>query len=226
MKEQIEAILKSKDLKDISIEMVESALDSQLPDEFLKEIPVLKSFVAFKNLFISISDKIFIKKAMRVLIELGEVNWRERVELANELSDKNGNGAEKILMAIDKIETFEKCQVYGRLCRLKALNKITLDGFLRLTKVIQDAYLDDLYLIRDFKKGQGKVGWGGDYAPIFSLGLIFQESSEQEEIRINHHMRDENDQEVLGGKIEFNYYLSDTGTTLLEHYDELFPKGV
>ena len=113
MKEQINTIIKSKELKEITNEIVENVLDNQISDELLKEIPIVKSLVAVKRIYSSYTDQIFIKKAMNVLLELGEVNWRQRVELTEELHDENSSGAEKILLAIDRLETIEKCIVYG-----------------------------------------------------------------------------------------------------------------
>ncbi|EPR71037.1 hypothetical protein [Cyclobacterium qasimii] len=224
MREQFTEIIQSKDLKDISIDLIEKVLDNEISSEILKEVPILKSLVAARNIYQSYTDRIFINKAMNVLLELGETNWKERIELTRELDDDDESGPEKILMAIDRLETTKKCKVYGRLCSLKALRKLKYtEDFLRLTKLIQDAYLDDLILVTDFKKGERKEIHLGDYYPILSLGLIYQESTEQKPIEKNHQYN-EYDPEFKGGEIEFNYLLSDLGVTLLEHFYDLFPE--
>lgn len=223
MKEQFNEIIKSQDLREITMDPVEKVLDNEITTEGLKEVPILKYLVAAKRIYSSYTDRIFIKKAMHVLLELEEVNWAERVELTAELDDENGSGAEKILMAIDRLESIEKCKVYGRLCKLRALGKIDKPDFKRLTKLIQDAYLDDLILVTDFKKDERKEIWEGDYFSIITLGLLFQEPSEQKPVKRN----DDYDgfgSEFKGGEIKFNYLLSDLGNVLLEHYDELFPQ--
>ena len=224
MKEQFTEIIKSQDLKDITLDLVEKVLDNEITNEIVKEIPILKSLVAARNIYSSYTDRLFIKKAMNVLLELGDINWKERVELTSELDDEDETGAEKILMAIDRLETTKKAKVYGRLCKLKALNKIKFtEDFLRLTKLIQDAYLDDLILVTEFKKGERKEIHEGDYYPLISLGLLYQEPSEQEPIQ-KLEQYNEYDPEFKGGEIKFNYLLSDLGETLLEHYYELFPE--
>ncbi len=223
MKDQFNEIIKSKDLKDISIDLVEKVLDNEITNEALKEVPILKSIIAVRNIYNSYTDRIFIKKAMKVLLELGETSSEERIQLTAELDDENENGAEKILLAIDRFETFEKCKIYGRLCKLKANGKIVKYDFLRLTKLIQDAYLDDLILVTDFMKGERKEIHEGDYYPILSLGLIYQEPSEQLPI-VKNHQYGEYDPEFTGGEIKFNYVLSDLGQTLLENYYDLFPE--
>jgi len=223
VKEQFNEIINSKDLKDISIDLVEKVLDNEITDKLLKEIPILKSLVAARNMYQSYTDRIFIKKAMYVLLELGETNLKERIELTKELDDIDESGAEKILMAIDRFETIKKSKVYGRLCRLKAIGKLKYkDDFLRLTKLIQDAYLDDLILVTSFSKGEKKEIHEGDYYPLINLGLIFQEPSEQKPIERIHHYN-EYEPEFINSKIEFNYLLSDLGLLFLEHYYDLLP---
>ena len=222
MKVQFTDIIQSKDLKDISIELVDKVLDNEISNDILKEIPILKSLVAARNIYTSITDKIFIKKTMNVLLELGDINWKDRIELTSDLNDDDGSAVEKILMAINHLETTEKCKVYGRLCKLKALGKLDTDDFLRLTKLIQDAYLDDLYLVTEFKRDEKKKIHEGDYYPAISLGLIYQEPSEQKPIeRVEQY--NEYDPEFKGGDIEFYYRLSYLGQIMLKNYYDLFP---
>ena len=93
MRDQFNEIIKSKDLKDISIDLIEKVFDNEITNDVLREIPILKSIVAVQKIYTSYSDKIFIKKAMNVLLELSETNWKERVELTAELDDEHESGA-------------------------------------------------------------------------------------------------------------------------------------
>lgn len=224
MKEQIDIIVNSKDLKGITNDMVEKVLDNQISDEVLKEVPIVKSLVAIKNLYTSYTDRIFIKKAMTVLLEMGDVDWKQRVELTGELSDENSSGAEKILLAIDRLETIEKCKVFGRLCKIKALDKIDVYEYLRLTKLIQDAYLDDLELITSYaaelKDEKIKI-YDDEHAPLISLGLIYQRRSEQKPIEKVPNP-EEYGPEYVGGNIEFTYNLTWLGDLLQKFYYDLF----
>ncbi len=222
MKEQIDILVNSKELKEITSDFVEKVLDSQISDEILKEIPILKVLVGIKNIYTSYTDRIFIKKAMNVLLELGDVNWKERVELTRELDDEDSSGTEKILMAIDQLETIKKCKVFGKLCKLKAQNKIDADEFSRMTKLIQDSYLDDLELVPYFKEKKKEDVYEDEFFPLIALGLIYQEQSAPEPIE-KVEPCDYGDREYYkGGEIEFSYSLSYLGGLLLEHYSELF----
>ena len=235
MKEQFNQIIKSEGLKDITVDLVEKVLDDKIGEEIIKEIPILKSLIAAKNIYSSYTDRIFIKKAMNVLLELSDTNWKERIELTSDLDDENGSGAEKILLAIDNLETLEKCKVFGRLCKLKALGEIDIYEFKRLTKLIQDAYLDDLELLPNFSNrlekakeeknsylGRNKI-YMEEFYPLIGLGLIYQEQGEQTPIEKVEPMSIKDPAPYYkGGEIEILFFISDLGRLLLSFYDHLF----
>ena len=224
MKEQFQEIIKSKDLKDISSDLVEKVLDNQITDEVVKEIPILKTIVAVKNIYNSYTDRIFIKKAMSVLLELGELNEDEKETFLEDLEDGDETAVEKILMSVDKLETLKKCKVFGRLCKLKARGEFYAEEFLRLTNIIQRAYLDDLILVKNFERLERKEIYEEEYYPLIALGLIHQERSEQTPIERNHQY-EEYDPEFKGGEIKFYYRLTDLGASLHLYYDDLFLKN-
>ncbi|WP_439505758.1 hypothetical protein [Sediminibacterium sp.] len=224
MKEQFQEIIKSKELKDISTELVEKVLDNKITDEVVKEIPILKTIIAVKNIYNTYTDRIFIKKAMSVLLELGELNEVEKDAFLEDLEDIDETAVEKILMSVDKLETLKKCKVFGRLCKLKARGEFYVDQFLRLTNLIQRAYLDDLILVKNFNRLERKEIYEEEYYPLIALGLIYQERLEQTPIERNHQY-EEYDPEFKGGNIKLYYRLTDLGSTLHLFYDELFPKN-
>lgn len=237
MKEQFNQIIKSKDLKEITIDLVEKVLDNNIGDAIVKEIPILKSLIAARNIYSSYTDRIFLKKAMHVLLELGNTNWIERVELTIDLDDENSSGAEKILMAIDNLETLEKCKVFGRLCKLKAAGQIDLDEFKRLTKLIQDAYLDDLGLLpllsnKLKEKEEKKKSYAyhnniyiEEFYPLLGLGLMYQDQSEQKPIeKVEPTSYKDGPAYYTGGEVEMLFFVSDLGRLLLSFYDDLFAK--
>lgn len=224
MKEQFQEIIKSNDLKDISIDLVEKLLDNQITEDITKEIPILKTIIAVKKVYNSYTDRIFIKKAMNVLLELGELNEDEKEILFEDLNDEDETAMEKILMAVDKLETIKKCKVFGRLCKLKARGEFLVEEFLKLTNLIQISYIDDLFLVKNFDRYKRKEIYEEEYYPLINLGLIHQERSEQTPIERNHQY-DEYDPEFKGGEIKFYYRLTDLGNSIHLYYDELFPEN-
>ncbi len=223
MKEIFQEIIKSNDLKEISTDLIERVLDNEITDEVVQEIPILKTIIAVKNIYNSYTDRIFIKKAMIVLLELGELNDDEKDYFLKDLEDKDETAMEKILLSIDRLESLKKCKVFGRLCKLKARGEINSENFLRLTNLIQRAYLEDLKLIKHFERFEQKEIYEEEFYPLIILGLIYQERSEQLPIQRNHQY-DEHDPEFKGGEINFYYRLTDLGTKLHLYYYELFPE--
>lgn len=226
MKEHFDLILKSSGLKDVTMDIVEKVLDSQISSDVLKEIPIVNTLVGLRNVYVTYTDRMFIKKAMSVLLELDDVNWSQRIELTHELDDEDSSGTEKILMAIDRLETISKCKVFGRLCKLKALNRIDAEEFSRLTKLIQDAYLDDLVLVPHFvqRKNDKKLEiYEEEFYPLISLGLIYQEPAKQTPIERLHQYY-EHEPEFKGGEVKFTYRLSMLGDWFMHFYQDLFPE--
>lgn len=88
MENNLKEIIRSKDLKEISIEIVEDILDNEITSVAIKEIPIVKSLIAVRNIFTSISDRIFIKKALTVLLELGNLKSEVRQKFVDDLDDK------------------------------------------------------------------------------------------------------------------------------------------
>ena len=220
MKKHINSIIESEDLKEISIDIVEKVIDNQLSDEVLKEIPIVKSLIAATKIYNSISDRIFIKKAMNVLLELKSVNWKNRIEFLEELKDDYSSGSEKLLLAIDKLDSIEKCVIFGRLCRLKALGSINVNQFLRLKIVIQQAFLSDLKLILRFDDDDKRYEiYEGDYYSIINLGLLHQEPPHHEDIQVYDATTD--GRSKISG-MEFYYCLTDIGKVLRDNYHFLF----
>lgn len=224
MKKQVTEIIQSDEIKDLTSDLIESVIDSQITDETLSEIPIVKSIIAAKNIYTSYSDCIFLKKAMNVLLELSDVGTDERKKFIADLDSKYETGAEKILMTIDKLDSHRKCRVFGRLCKLKANEVIDVDEFLRISKVIKDSYLDDLYLINYLDKDGILKLVGEELPPLLSLDLIWQESLGASPILSNGFRRNSLDPEFVTGEIKFNIELTGTGRTLLKIYYELFPE--
>lgn len=224
MKIAISEIVTSNDLREISLETVENVLDNEIGVQLLKEVPIVNILLALRKIYSSYTDRIFIKKAMAALIEIGDTDNVDRQNLLKELSDEDSNGSEKILMAINHLETIEKCRIFGRLCKLRVLGKISTDEFHRLTKIIQNSYIPDLTLIREFEKLNGQDIYEGEYLPLINLGLIYQVHSEQENIRYHPEGGNEYgtfETHITGGKVNFYYNISDIAKVLLTHLNEL-----
>jgi hypothetical protein len=226
VKENMHDIICSSDLDSLSQEYIELILDSMSQNEIIDNIPVVKTLVSLVKLKRSISDHIFIKKAMAAILEIGQINAKLRNDFINELADDNSTGIEKFMFKINHLDSLKKSKIFGKLCKIKAENRISLKEYYRMTNVLQKAYLDDFILLKDFsEKEKGEVLSESEYYSIISLGLIYQGSIEQEPIKYIEEGGDDYGTwgpNVEGGEIHYEYFLSNLGVLFWDHYDELF----
>ena len=81
--------------------------------------------------------------------------------------------------------------------------------------------MPDLDLILHLKEGRNDITQEV-YHPLATLGLIFQEYSDQTPTEKNESAEYEGREEYVGGEINFYYYLTFPGSALLKHYNFLF----
>lgn len=225
----IKSLSKDSHLKDLSRDIIELVIDEGLKEGVIKEIPIVKTIYSLSKAYSSITDKIHLKKVLMVLLELKDIGAGEREKFIEDLKDKYSSGGEKLMLTINHLQTYQKCEVFGKLCVLKATNKIDLDTYLRLTKMIESAYLDDLCLMRRFVinknhqyiESNDKMYIGDEeFLPLINLDLVYQLPSEPETIRKTRH----GDDDFEGGNISFEYYFTLLGDELFRIFDQIFPE--
>ena len=119
------------------------------------------------------------------------------------------------------------------MCKLKAIGEIDVEEFKRLTKLIQDAYLNDLKLLpilsKKLSENEKKQFYRieeiyiEEFYPLLSLGLMYQEQREQMPIEKVEPMSNKDGPAYYkGGEIEMLFFISDLGKLLLSIYNDLF----
>jgi hypothetical protein len=139
--------LSKSDLKDVAINIADLSFDALLEEGLFKEIPFVGWIFQLNSARIAISDKIFAKKVMSFLSELGSISLSDREELFNKL-EKNGKRrqevGESILVIINHAESFEKAKYLGVLMRSLSKNIIDFDEFIRFSSILNHAIVGDL----------------------------------------------------------------------------------
>src|SRR5690606_30032534 len=103
--------LKKTELVDIGEDLLEKGLDSLLKEGIVKEIQFVKFIIAMHETYITISDKILIKKLVLFLKKLNELPESTINKFISEINNnskfkiKVGN---KLLLLLDKNDDFEK----------------------------------------------------------------------------------------------------------------------
>lgn len=210
----------SDELKDLSEEVIELVIEEVSDSELVDKIPIVGTLKALYKTGHSIRDAIFLKKALYVLLELSDVPSKKRIEFIDSLEDRYSTGSEMILNAIDRLESNEKSVIFGRLCKLRALNKIDKKEFFEMTKLIQDAFLPDL--IEFYKTDAVRSETDYSDSKFIRLGLISILFGVDESKTLKLKEDGEIGPHVSLDGIEFTTDYSDLGLTFTKIYRELF----
>lgn len=143
--------VKSKAINDLSPELLETGLDFLIKSEALKDIPIFG--IGFKtfSLYQNITESFFTKKLLKFLYELKDIPQIDREKFINELELKNetNKAGEKLLITLNRLSDVEKAEIIGRLLKNTILGKIEFSVFSRLSHIVDNAYFEDLNLLKD-----------------------------------------------------------------------------
>ncbi|WP_016949150.1 hypothetical protein [Anabaena sp. PCC 7108] len=130
------------EFSDIAFDMV-----SNQEDGFLKEIPIFGWFIKGHGAFITMRDRIFMKKIANFLYGTATVSEEDREKFKNdisndqELSQKVG---ETLILLLDRHEDFEKSLILGKIFAGYMKGEIDYITFSKLAHIIDRAFIDDL----------------------------------------------------------------------------------
>jgi hypothetical protein len=143
--------VKSKAINDITPDLLEIGLDSLTKSEVLKDIPILG--LAFKgfSLYQNVTEAFFIKKIIKFLSELKDIPISERERFISELeaNKETHKAGEKLLVTLNRLNDLEKAEIIGRLFKRTILGEIEYGFFSKLTHIIDNAYIDDIKLLKN-----------------------------------------------------------------------------
>ncbi|MDU0370586.1 hypothetical protein ACFPAF_09305 [Hymenobacter endophyticus] len=138
-------------LTDISKDVLEATFDSVLDEGLIKDIPVLNTVHSLFKIGSSIKEKIFINMLLKFLFELKDIAIDKRIDFVNKLQDGEyrDKAGEKIIVILDKLDDSDKASMVGVIFRACVQGKLKFVDFLRLSHIINVAFLDDLYLLKN-----------------------------------------------------------------------------
>ena len=171
--QQLTQLIKDKEFKDITKEIVESAIDQKLPEGFLKEVPLLSILIGTFNAISNIKDRLFVKKLLVFLYQLKSISDDKIIEQIIRIEDDNAyktKVGEKLLYIIDKCEDPDKAYLTGKLFKAFLEKKIGYDEFLSGTSIIEKTPLPDLlWFINDETESIDLDSGGSEFV---SYGLM------------------------------------------------------
>lgn len=172
--------VKSDAIKELSPEILETSIDYLTDSEVLKEIPIVG--IAFKSIYLyqKVTESFFIKKLLKFLFELKDIPLleRERFVTEIEINKATNKAGEKLLITLNRLNDIDKAEIIGRLFKQTILGKINFQDFNRLTHIIDNAYIDDLKML----KNNIHLGYINNdvKSSLYQVGLLNQNISDVE----------------------------------------------
>ena len=163
----------------ISKNLGELGLDSLLDDGLFKDIPFLSTGISVGKLLNSVSDRILLTKIIHFINELElknheEINDFKRKYFRDKDYSKIGS---RILLILERSDNATKIKWLAKGLRLFIHKDLSKEQFLRLSSIINSAYVDDVERISVFNRRE-KITSHNDLVEtyvldhLFSIGLL------------------------------------------------------
>lgn len=171
--------VEKSEILSLSKDLGEFAIDSMLEDGLFKDIPLVGTGISFVKLLNSVSDRILLSKLIHFINELGLKDQDEVDEFKEKyFKDKDyAKFGSKILLVINQSDNVTKIKWLAKSLRLYVDRELTKEEFLRITSIINNAYVEDVQKISIFKH-QNEILAHNDKVEtyvldhLFSIGLL------------------------------------------------------
>lgn len=193
------------DLKHITSDMSEVAIDSFIDDSVIKDIPIIGTISKVYSAGVTISGKIFERKIIDFLIKLDEISLEKRKDFVTKMTEDDKHSrkvGEHLMIILDRMDDMNKPSILAKVLAAFIEEKIDYEMFLRLSSVIDKAFLPDLIKLDQYLK---LTGYSITTTSLVNLGLVNLEL-------IDGGSYDENGNQTGGNK----YYITQLGEILLE----------
>lgn len=127
-------------LADVVFDAAEVALDENLADGVLKELPIVGSVVKLVHAGQSISEALFVRKLLRFLTGIQSVPTEERRKLLEEYPDSSEKQTvlgENLLLALERLDDVEKPRILARFFTAYIRSEIDYITFARLARSLE-----------------------------------------------------------------------------------------
>jgi len=132
-------------IKDLSSNALEIALDGNLDNGILKDIPLFGSAIKVAELTMSIRDHFFLKKLSRFIYQLDALNETDKESIHHfSKSPDSEKISSKLIQVIDNVTDIEKADLIGKLFISFCSGKIDKSNFLRAVDTIHNYFIEDI----------------------------------------------------------------------------------
>lgn len=140
---EIETIIKDGNLHDVITDTAQLATD----------IPVIGTLVKGMKFISKVQEKIFANKIQHFLYELKDISQEKRQKKINEVNQSNKLQYSIGLVLLDQLQRIDmnyKPQLLGKLFASFCNEIISLDEYLRLTYIVENAFFRDLQTFKQY----------------------------------------------------------------------------
>jgi hypothetical protein len=208
-------------LGELLIEGAEITLDYFMEEGVLKEIPFFGTLYKGAKAVLGIRERIFAKKVFRFLIEIKDIPTKKRkdfinkLEMDNEFRQKVG---EKLIFLLEQLDDIEKPKIIGKLFKAAINERISYEDFLRLSAIVQKAFLPDLNKLKSYPAIRGITKTVEEQfvtIGIYSMQLIDNERGRRLASRYSLGGSNINEQFKIPPVLKFE--INDFGKSLIEY---------
>jgi len=141
-------------IRDLSTDFLEVAIDTFITNEVIKEIPILGSLIKFAIITNSISERLFLKKLDLFLKEFDKQSGDKKLQLLKKLEEPEEKQkiGENLLLLIDKFDEFEKPKILAKIFASYLAENINQTEFFRIGRAINLAFISDLKSVIDLEE--------------------------------------------------------------------------
>lgn len=194
----------SERLTDVVTTAADIGLDALVSSGAFDGVPIFGALVGMWRAGTAVRDHLFTKKVAAFLITFEQTpeDVRKAFIAGLERAGKKAMFGEQLLLLIDRMDDLEKPHIVARVMSAAASGHIPLNKAMRLAKIVDRAYTEDLQLLRDFKSGVQPDQVIAD--SLFSIGLLTSGGSDEGTFA----------EAGSGGTI---YHINDFGRLLVKH---------
>ena len=145
----------SESLSDVLTTIADTSLDAAINSGALDGIPVIGIATGTLKAVRDVREAFLVRKLAAFLQKAGQLSLQERQAFEKKFSDREAQedfgGA--LLVLIDRSEDIEKPRILGRLLVAYAKGAFSQSDFMRLAKMVDRSYFEDLVILKSFEFG-------------------------------------------------------------------------
>lgn len=168
------------ELADLGGTIGDIALDSVITSGALDGVPVVGTLVSIARSGAAIRDLVFQRKVIAFLTSFAkESDPTSRKEFVRKIEEEDDGQrfGETILLLLERMDDLSKPVIVGRLMAAAARGDMSLKEGLRLSRIVDRAFIEDLLLLPDLNDGKVQPDEGIADA-LFSAGLLSNDGSD------------------------------------------------